>query len=203
MFARSMAWSGSSEALERLEWTLCDQVAPACRAIPGHGWITAVRMDGETGITVTSFWERDSDVAPDGIGTRQLAVLEDVDGCTLVKSSRYDVRLVRRTGPTLPGSLVSAASFPYDASREQEAVRWATEVAKAAESLPDFNFAVVELTDGPRLISVTTWRHRDAFVAAESDLRGAYEQAPAAVVGSDREWRRGSVVFSSSDRATA
>lgn len=203
MFARSMVWSGSSEALGRLERTLSDQVAPACRETPGHGWITAVRMDGEAAVTVTSFWERDSDVAPEGIGTRRLAVLGDTEGCTLVRTSRYDVRLVRRAGPTLPGFLVSAASFPYDPSREQEAVGWATEVTRAAESLPDFNFAVVELTEGPRLISVTTWRHRDAFDAAEADLRGAYEQAPAAVVGSDREWRRGSVVFSSSDRAAS
>ena len=203
MFARSMSWSGSDEALEHLERRLSDQVAPDCRALPGHGWITAVRMDGEAAVTVTSFWEHDSDVAPEGIGTRQLAVLGNVDGCDLVTSSRYDVRLVRRHGATLPGFLVSAASFPYDASREQEAVRWATEVTQAAESLPDFNFAVVELAEGPRLISVTTWRHRDAFAAVEADLRGAYERAPAAVVGGDRQWRRGSVVFSSSDRVTA
>jgi hypothetical protein len=198
-----MVWSGNGEALERLERNLSDQVAPACRETPGHGWITAVRMDGEAAVTVTSFWDHDSDVAPEGIGTRRLAVLGNTDGCTLVRSSRYDVRLVRRAGPTLPGFLVSAASFPYDASHEQEAVRWATEVTERAESLPGFNFAVVELTAGPRLISVTTWRHRDAFAAAEADLRGAYERAPVAVVSSGLEWRRGSVVFSSSDRATA
>jgi len=203
VFARSMVWSGSGEALGRLERSLSDHVAPACRETPGHGWITAVRMDGEAAVTVTSFWEHDSDVAPEGIGTRRLAVLGNTEGCTLVRSSRYDVRLVRRAGPTLPGFLVSAASFPYDPSREQEAVRWATEVTHGAEPLPDFNFSVVELTEGPRLISVTTWRHRDAFVAAEAELRGAYERVPAAVVDNDREWRRGSVVFSSSDRATA
>jgi heme-degrading monooxygenase HmoA len=203
VFARSMAWSGGGAALDHLGRRLADDVAPACREIPGHGWITAVRMDGEDAVTVTSFWESEEDAAPGGVGEQRLSVLGEVDGCALVSSSRYDVRVVRREGPTLPGFVVSAASFPYDARREQEAVHWAAGVTEAAGSRPGFNFSVVELAEGPRVISVTTWQDRHAFAAAEVDLRAAYERAPGGVDATDRQWRRGSVVFSSSDGAAA
>ncbi|WP_461022693.1 hypothetical protein [Thalassiella azotivora] len=193
-----MAWSGSDDALGRLVERLSDDVAPACREVPGHGWVTAVRMDGEDAVTVTSFWESADAAAPGGVGEQRLSVLGGVDGCVVVSSSRYDVRHVLRHGATLPGFVVSAASFPYDAGREDEAVRWATEVSQDAAALPGFTYGVVELADGPRVISVTTWRSRPAFDSAEPMLRQRYDHAPDAVDTSDRQWRRGTVVFSSS-----
>lgn len=202
MYARSMAWSGGPEVVERLALRLAQEVAPACRAVPGHGWVTAVQMDGEDALTVTSFWECEQDAAPDGAGARHLGVLDEVDGATRVSSSRYDVRYVYRDGATLPGFVVSAASFSYDAERVQDVVGWASQVAQDAQSLPDLNFAVVELADGPRLISVTTWRSREAFDAAEGWLRATYNAAAARVGLGDLQWRRGSVVLSSSGGGT-
>ena len=92
MFARTSAWSGSPEALDKWVSHVTDQVAPMVRGLPGvAGAVFLVDREGQSALTMTLWDTEEAALVSDQHAEASRAATVAATGVELVARGRYEI----------------------------------------------------------------------------------------------------------------
>ena len=92
MFARTSAWSGSPEALDKWMSHVTGQVAPMVRGLPGvAGAVFLIDREGQSALTMTLWDTEEAALVSDQHAEASRAATVAATGVELVARGRYEI----------------------------------------------------------------------------------------------------------------